>query len=103
MSITIERMTPEQALQVIESRKHDKEVLSLNDEAYRLMVAGDYETGRIMLKKAIELNPRYPTARLNLGASYYMQGLWTEAISWLESAIEMVPDAKGAEALKECR
>jgi tetratricopeptide (TPR) repeat protein len=97
-------MTPEQALEELGRRKHDQEVLSLNDEACRLMSAGDYENARAKLGKAIQLNPGYPIAHVNLAASYMEQGRWSEAIPCLERAIAIDPTVEGgAGALAQCR
>jgi tetratricopeptide (TPR) repeat protein len=104
MSLKIETMSPEQALEMLESRKHDDEVLALNEEACQLLMAGNFDEAREKLEKAIRLNPRYPMAKMNLGASYSLQGRWREAIPWLEEALDMDPNLEGAtEALEQCR
>jgi hypothetical protein len=46
---------PDEALAILESRKHDAEVLSLNDRAADVMDTGDYDAAHQLLHQALEL------------------------------------------------
>ena len=56
----------------------------------------DYDRARLMLKKAIEINPKNDFALMRLGAVAYSAGDTNEAISYLNTAIEFTPKSKWA-------
>ncbi len=104
MSFTVRSMSANDALAHLSRRKHDGEVVRLNDEACELMNAGKYDEARSKLKQALDLNPEYPTGWVNMGASYMEQERWAEAIPHLERAITLHPEVEGAApALEQCR
>jgi len=73
-------------------------------KASKLFQKGRFEKARRVLGKAIETNPFNGTAYGNMGYTYYIEENYSEAIPWLEKALELHPNLEGiAEALAECR
>jgi tetratricopeptide (TPR) repeat protein len=52
-------------------------------------------------RKAVELDPKYVVARINLGSSLYYSGVKDEAAKHLKLALELMPQHPDAEQLKE--
>jgi len=63
-------------------------------EAYR--GKGDYKKSIEYYRKALDVDPRFPTAYRGLGLTYLATGDYREAVSALEKAVRYAPDFAGA-------
>ncbi len=70
-----------------------------NDASYRFLLAGLYKNGRFFeeafeaYKQALELDPAFEQAYINIGNIFATTGQYGEAIAHYQKAIEIVPGA----------
>ncbi len=65
-----------------------------NDLASCYEVKGQHEKAKSLYQESIRISPTFEDPRLNLGAIYYNEKNYTEALKWVESVTEDLPRKK---------
>ena len=85
--------------EVVEPPKNSElDVLELSNRGVSLIELGRVDEGIKILKQAIELDPRFGSARNNLGKAYFKKGWLEQAIAEFRRTVEIDPNDSGFHA-----
>jgi Tfp pilus assembly protein PilF len=90
-------MQADRQQELAQDAKADKDV----DVGTFYMHKGDYGAAISRLEEAVQLDPRYPKARLLLAESYEKQGDRTRALETYEGYVKAFPDAHDEKKIRK--
>lgn len=90
-------MQAERQQELAQDAKADKDV----DVGTFYMHKGDYGAAIPRLEEAVQLDPRYPKARLLLAEAYEKQGDRTSALQTYQGYLKAFPDARDEKKIRK--